>query len=72
VLDILKTHTLIPAAAAMLLALGGLTACGQKGPLYMPKKPAGIATGQPAQTKPTQPETPAPAKQTPPVEGSGS
>ncbi|HTD03205.1 MAG TPA: lipoprotein [Undibacterium sp.] len=72
----MKTHTRFPAAVALCLALGSLTACGQKGPLYLPKKPAGIATGNPAPATSAPSGAPAdasaPVKQAPPVEGSGN
>ncbi|WP_371874545.1 LPS translocon maturation chaperone LptM [Undibacterium terreum] len=71
-LAILKTHTPTPAIALLSLALLSLSACGQRGPLYLPKKPAGIATSktQPVSTPSnvpadvSAPVTPAP----PPVE----
>ncbi len=73
---ILKKHALIPAAAALILALGGLTACGQKGPLYLPKKPAGIATDKQAPANTTPSGIPAdmsvPVKQAPPAEGNSN
>ncbi|MES2105854.1 MAG: lipoprotein [Pseudomonadota bacterium] len=72
----MKKHTLTPAAAVLILALGGLTACGQKGPLYLPKKTAGIATGKQAPASATPSGIPAdvsvPVKQTPPAEGNGN
>ncbi|MFZ6646655.1 LPS translocon maturation chaperone LptM [Undibacterium sp. TJN25] len=70
VFAILKTHTLIPTAAALILALGSLSACGQKGPLYMPKKPAGITANKPVQPATTSSNVPAdvsvPVKSVPP------
>ncbi|WP_394778111.1 lipoprotein [Undibacterium sp.] len=69
----MKTHTLIP-ATALILVLGSLSACGQKGPLYMPKKPAGVATSKPAQPAVTPSNVPAdvsvPVKSTPPPDAS--
>jgi predicted small lipoprotein YifL len=52
----------LPAAVA-LLAL--LSACGQKGPLYLPDKSAAVVTGPPQNAPPASPPA-APA--TPPAE----
>ncbi|MES2071340.1 MAG: lipoprotein [Pseudomonadota bacterium] len=45
----------MPALALLLAALSSLTACGQKGPLYLPKKPAAVTTNTPATSIPATP-----------------
>jgi len=46
--------------------LAGLSACGQKGPLYLPDKPGDVVTRSPAEQTEAAPETaPSPGTATP-------
>lgn len=45
----------------LLLTLAALTACGQKGPLYLPDKGGKVVTSAPAAAPQTQPAPASPA-----------
>jgi predicted small lipoprotein YifL len=67
---IVKSSFALPAAAVALAAL--LSACGQPGPLYMPKPPARGAANAPAASTPAAPAAPAPVTTaTPPAPAAG-
>jgi len=75
VILIVKSPFALPAAAVAAAVL--LSACGQPGPLYMPKPPARSAAGAPAAAQPAAPAaaTPAPAPVTtvsPPAPAAGT
>ncbi|MGZ3324903.1 MAG: LPS translocon maturation chaperone LptM, partial [Xanthobacteraceae bacterium] len=70
VILIVKSPFALPAAVAATLVL--LSACGQPGPLYMPKPPVRAAAGTPA-TAPAAPAAPAPVTQvSPPAPAAGT
>jgi predicted small lipoprotein YifL len=64
----MKTVSRLALSCAMLLAL---SACGNKGPLVLPERPAPVETptpATPATTDPTQPATGGEQGATPPVQ----
>lgn len=62
----MNRHVRLFAAAAVMAVL---SACGAKGPLFMPEKPVEQAPVEPAPPETTPPETtPAPVTDTPPAQ----